>query len=450
MGTLLIRVKDIFRRICKIPLVKDASTYTIINILEKGIPFLILPIISRIINQEEMGVWMLFQSIYLVLLPLLSFNLNQTVLINYYQLSELELKNYLKQLYFYGSVLFVCSLLLVGLFGDLWADFIGFSKYWQILFCVTVFFEQIFTLYVNLLRMEKHPVSYGKLIISYTLFQNVLSLFLVMALNLGWMGLIYGKMFSLLVFFYICIVCLKKKSLLGFSFHVDEFVLKDVWKISFPSMLHQLGTWAANSANRLLINFIIGKAATGSYGIAASFSLIVGVLQDALNKAYVPFLYEILPSYQDKASKARLVNIGKLYYVIIILLSIFFASVGYFSIGMLFGPDYANIRSLVIPLVLAVTFSGLYKIHVNYIFFSKKVIKITIVTFTTGALNCLLSWFMIKEYGVYGAAYSFLIVNIITYIWIFGIANKMYPLNWFSFTKNDKNVFLGGKNNKMF
>lgn len=422
------KIQKVVFNILKTPIAKDASIYTIINILEKGIPFLILPIISRYISKEDMGLWMLFQSVYLVLLPLMSLNLNSTILINYYQLNVDDLKSYLKQIYFYSTVLFAFSLLMTFSFGSYWADVVGFSKGWQLLFCFTIYFEQLFSLYANLLRMNKQSVNYGKLIVSYSLFQNILSLLLVLFTDLGWKGLIYGKSVSLFVFFWICIYRLREQKLLGFSYQINKVVLKDVCRISLPTSIHQIGAWAGNSINRLIVNFLIGKAATGSYGIAATFSVIVGVIQDALNKAYVPFLYETLVDFGNDSAKSKLRKVGVLYYILIILLSALFAVTGYFSIGFIFGESYVESRGIVIPLVFAMAFNGMYKIHANYIFFSKQVIKITTVTLVTGVLNCVLSWFMIKYYSIWGAAYAFLIVNIITYVWVFIIANKMYPI----------------------
>ena len=42
-------------------LLRDTASYSIINILDKAIPFLIMPIISRVLTKEDMGYYSLYQ-----------------------------------------------------------------------------------------------------------------------------------------------------------------------------------------------------------------------------------------------------------------------------------------------------------------------------------------------------------------------------------------------------
>ena len=42
---------------------KDSLLYTFFNFFERGIPFLILPVITRVIEIEQVGYYILFQTI---------------------------------------------------------------------------------------------------------------------------------------------------------------------------------------------------------------------------------------------------------------------------------------------------------------------------------------------------------------------------------------------------
>ena len=62
----------LYYKISKSRLAKDSFSYTIYNIIEKAIPFLILPIITRTLSKEDVGLYILFQALIEVLIPIMT------------------------------------------------------------------------------------------------------------------------------------------------------------------------------------------------------------------------------------------------------------------------------------------------------------------------------------------------------------------------------------------
>ena len=109
-----------------------------------------------------------------------------------------------------------------------------------------------------------------------------------------------------------------------------------------------------------------------------------------------------------------------------------------FFVGFLFGDEYLSTREFLFPLVLASMLKGFYKLHVNYIMFTKKTLNVTKITLSTGVLNLGLSYYLVSSFGIMGAAYALLLVNALQYISAFYIGNKLIPMPWFYFLNNWK------------
>ena len=54
----------------------DSSIYFLVNIINKAIPFLLLPIIIRLLNAEDFGKYSLFLTIEGLLIPIITLNLS--------------------------------------------------------------------------------------------------------------------------------------------------------------------------------------------------------------------------------------------------------------------------------------------------------------------------------------------------------------------------------------
>jgi len=409
--------------------------YALINIFDKSIPFIIIPILTRIISKEEMGNYTLYQALFQILIPILTMSFDSAILINFYKLKKQAFNKYFSTgiiltIFFYFSIAtlgFVFSGVLSRLFAlpVLWI---------QVTMAIVLlqFFSQLIK---NLWRAEEKPIKYGSYSIPLTLSKNLLGLFFVLYLNYSWEGIILGHFCGQFIFSIIAIIYFIKNKYLQSTF--QKVYIKDLFKISFPISIHRISTWFGTVLNRLIINFFLGKAATGSYGIGAVFSVIVTVIGDAVNQAYVPHLYNKLKTLNSKTEK-HLVKLTYVYYSFYILLFFTIYAIGYFGVGFIFGSAYNDTKSFIFPLILSATVNGLYKIHVNYILFTKKTQIIARISIICGLINVIISYINVKHFGLIGAAYSALIIQIIMYFYTFHYSNKLYPMPWLYIIQSKK------------
>ena len=121
------------------------------------------------------------------------------------------------------------------------------------------------------------------------------------------------------------------------------------------------------------------------------------------------------------------------YNVLLLVSATVVGILGYYFLDIIFGSAYAEGKEIVLLISLAYAFNGMYKMHVNYIFYTKKTYLIFLITMTTGLLNIALSYLFIEMYGLMGGALSLCIINLVGYVVSWYIANRVYPMKWFKF-----------------
>jgi len=419
-------------------LVNDSITYTYFNLIQKTIPFIILPIVARILDKQEFGYYILFQAIIELLFPVMTINIDSAILINYYKLDEKEFRIYFTIALFLFGLLYGIILTTGLFFSGFFANLISFPTFWlRVIFIITLF-KFITKVRQNIWRVKFKLKQYGIYTVCISLFQNLIGLLLIYLTDLSWRGLIIGHLVGYGVFGLLGVFTFYKDELLDFQ--INYIYIKDALRVGFPLCLHKFGLWLGGVANRVLITSILGAAATGSYGIAATFGMMVTLIENSFSKAFVPHLFSKL---KDITEQRKLTTVKLTYFIygFLLVISMLIFILGYYGIEFIFGNKYLNSRDFILPLILVAMFKGFYKLHVNYILFQKKTYAVPAITFTIGILNIIISWVLINRFEILGAAYALLFSTILMYIFSFYVGNKFIPMPWLYFRNNNKQSY---------
>lgn len=398
------------------------------NFFEKSIPFLLLPILTRELSIEDVGLYVLYQTIIEVIMPIMTLNIDNTILLYFYNLSKKQFKDFFAN----GIIVFVSIFLIVlgcfYLFKDPIGEMISFPPKWFVITGLVVFFRFLNQNRQSLWRINYKIKNYSLFTVGLSIVNNLTGLLLVLYSDFGWTGMIVGHLTGHLIFGCFSAFTFYKEGLLKLK---ERIYSKEILKVSYPIALHRLGIWLGSSSNKMIIAGIMGTYATGSYGVGAVFAGVVTITEDAVSKAIIPHIYEKLRK-KDEAENRSIVSLSYKIYILLLGVSISVFFVGTFGMDIIFGEDYGDSKIILLPIIISAYFKGLYKLHVHYIFFTKKTLKVTKITFSTGIFNLILSYFLVVNYGLIGAAYSLLIVNFIQYLLSFYVGNKLMPMPWFN------------------
>lgn len=422
-------IKIFLNKLSTTKLIKHSAYYSFFNIVEKSIPFLILPIITRIFTQEEVGFYILYQAVVSILIPLMTLTTDSSVILSYYKEDKQNFPRYLSNSIFVFLLNFSFYLALLYALSNHIYNLISFPSSWMFVIAGIVFVRYFTQLRQNIWRLKYELKKYGTFTIGISILKNAIGLLLIFKFSFSWEGLIIGHLIGYTVFALISVYTFYIESF--FDFRISTNYIKDSISVGYPLSLHTIGSWLGNAANKFIVTAVIGSAATGNYGIGAAFAAVVTIFEGAINKAFMPHLFDKLNNIQ-KYEKYDIVLTSYYFYLSLIVVSAIVYTVGYYGTGFIFGDNYINTREFMLPLIIAAMLNGFYKLHVNYIMFTKKTLNITTITISTGLMNIILAYFLTINYGIIGTAYSLLIIKLIQYLLTFYVSNKLMPMPWFN------------------
>lgn len=420
-------------KIKKNSFINGAGTYLVSNILNAVIPFILLPILTRYLTPTEYGEVAMFQVMLGALSAFVGVVFVGAASRKYYD-SNLDNESLAE---FIGSCIQLIAIFSIVVFSVLFIFQQQFSEWLSlkpnyVLFAVLVAsFSAIIRIRLGQWQVKKQAVKYGALQISQSLLNMILSLILVVVLLKGAEGRINAQIIVSSVFLAIALYLLKKDNLLKiFTWRKDY--LAEALKFGMPLMPHIAGGFLLTTVDRIVINREIGLAEAGIYMVAVQLTAAVGIVFDAINKAYVPWLFEQLKADQ-LAQKQKIVKLTYAWFILIVLGAMLGFVVGPPLVVFIAGEQYAQAGKVVGWLALGQGFQGMYLMVTNYIFYSKRTGLLSVASIGSGVLNLVLLLVLVRVFGLEGAAIAFAISMGVRFMLTWWIAHKRHPMPWFSF-----------------
>ncbi|MBP7464428.1 MAG: oligosaccharide flippase family protein, partial [Bacteroidales bacterium] len=210
---------------------------------------------------------------------------------------------------------------------------------------------------------------------------------------------------------------------------INKEYIKDALKFGVPLIPHVIGAIIITYSDRLFITNMVSIAETGLYSVGYNVGMIVYLVQNSFNQAWVPWFYEKLKG--DRHSDKR--NIVKFTYLYYLAMGLMVAAVTLgtpWFFATFLGQSYQNAVQFVFWIALGFGFNGMYKMVVNYIFYLKKTYIISIMTVVTAVINILLNYFFIRSMGAIGAAKATAVSFFIEFVVVWIISSRLYKMPW--------------------
>lgn len=410
--------------------------YLISNIINASIPFALLPFLTRYMSPREYGQVAMFQVLLGILGALVGLNIVGAANRKYYDDDMTLLENR----YFIASCLQIivlsgaCVFGLVFLMRTYLSDMLGLEKSWILLAVMLSVMLCIVQLRLGQWHVRNKSVLYGFL----QVFQGAIIVFFailfVVFYEFGVFGRIAGQVVGVCVGALFSLYFLKKDGLLSF-FIWSPRCLKEALSFGVPLIPHMAGNFLLMSVDRLVVNIEIGLADAGIYAVSAQVVTIMSIIFDALNKAYVPWLFERLKlgRMQDKQ---LIVKCTYAWFGFIALVVVMVYLYGPWLITIVAGEQYSSAGDFIGWLALGQGFMGMYLMVTNYIFYSRKTGMLSLVTMSSGLVNILLLFLFIRIFGLKGAAIAFGVAMGFRFLCTWFVAQRRYPMPWLNFHQN--------------
>lgn len=410
--------------------ISGAGVYLFSNILNAIIPFILIPILTRYLDPAEYGEVAMFQTLLGALGAFVGLVFVGAASRKYYDsdLTEDDLAEFIGacvQISFISSL--VTLLVFFILQGQL-SDWLGLKPVYVLLAVVVGFCSAVIKIRLGQWQVQKKAVKYGFLQISQSFLNLILSLLFVVVFLRGAEGRIDAQVIAAIAFLFIALFLLYKDNLLKITSWRKDYI-KEAIAFGGPLVFHTSGAFLLLTVDRFVINKELGLAEVGIYMVAVQLVSVMNMVFDAINKAYVPYLYECIKR-DDLQEKIKLVrNIYLWFFVIIIVVAIAFA-IGPWFIVLFAGEKYAAAGKVIGLLALGQGFKGMYLMVTNFIFYSKKTKITAYITISVGLINLGLLVFLVRGYGIVGAASANAVSMMLFFIVTWYFATKLVNMPW--------------------
>lgn len=411
--------KDIF---------KNFVIFGFTDVLNKLIPFLLLPVLTRFLTTDDYGIIASFNSLDAILIILIGLSVNGAVVVNYYKLSPDELRIYVGNTIY---LLLISSLIVIGLvliFGDYFEVLIKLPKKWIYLSICIAFCYFISQINLSLFMVEQKAVSFGIYNILNTILKIGISVFLVVQMGMNWEGNAYGILIGSIIMAVVSLITIVKRNYIKLSFCKKYFV--DALNFGIPLIPHQIGYWFRKGGIIFLLVYIVGKSEAGLFDVANKFVLIISLAVASFYKVYQPYLYKILSSNPNSEAKLKLVKYSYLFMISMLMMAILLTIISPWLIDLMTNESFHQSYIFIWNLSLAASFQGMNLVIVGYIFYEKKTKFLALNTLLFAIVQIILTYLLVPLRGTIGAAEAATISFFLSFLstWIY--SNKIYRMPW--------------------
>lgn len=378
---------------------KSGIWYTVSNFISKGAVFITMPIFTRLMSQQEFGLFSNFSSWLSILSVIATFELFTSLSLAKYDFNN-NIDDYISSNLLLGTCITGIFYGIGLCFKQPLLDFLSFSELeFHILFIYCLVCPAIEMFQIKSRIYYKYKSSVIISLIS-VITSTLVSLLLVIILDNKYLGRYIG---------YICpLIALNVIIYVSFLIKGHKIKIK-YWKyaliISFPLVWHSLAGTILNSSDRVMITQFINADATALYSVAHTCTAAVSLLWNSMNAAWSPWAYDQMEAENYSALKKA----SRPYVLFFGLLVICFLLVAPELLWILGGDGYLSAIYVIPPLMIAYVFQFVYSLYVNIEFYYKKQILIAIGTVFAAGLNIGLNFIFIPKFGYVAAAYTTLI-----------------------------------------
>lgn len=188
-----------------------------------------------------------------------------------------------------------------------------------------------------------------------------------------------------------------------------KFFSKKYWiyglKFNIPLVPHYLSQTVLNSADRIMINNMVGFDESGIYSLAYSIAQIMTMFNSALMQTIEPWLYKKIRDNQVTEIK----KVAYPSFVLVAVVNLLLILCAPEVIAIFAPKSYYDAIWVIPPVAMSVFFQFTYTFFAVFEFYYEKTQYITLATVIGALLNILLNYIFIGKYGYYAAGYTTLI-----------------------------------------
>lgn len=418
-------------------ILRDSVFYVLSTGISKGLPFLLLPVLTRFLSVEEFGILGVATVLVGVLAIVVGFNPSLFVIARFYQTARNVLGQYIFNILLI-SIACCGAIAIIGsfLFSEKLADY-GIS---QMMFMV-ILLVSLGRVFVSLgqavLQMEKRAVEYLGISLLFAIPMFALIYTWIVVYGQGWEAVLVSELLVVTAIAVVVILFLLRSNYLTRGFRLN--LAKEFLHFSLPLLPHALALWVISFIDRLFLAEMTDIKTVGLYSTAYMLGLGMSLLHESIQRAWQPYFFEYLALNRPELDR-RIVKYTWLYYLGTLILFFFYVEALRLLLPILVGEDYLPAMVYVPLVVLGYSVLGMYRVVAGYLHFHGRTISLAMATVFSAVVNIVMNFVLIPINGALGAAQATLIAFIVLFLTVKIIVITSFDMPWISAFRIGRNA----------
>ena len=402
------------------------SFYAFVQIIQSVISFFLLPIITRLLPPDQMGIYATCLTFSLLINVLYFLGITEAIYFNLLN-KDSGSKNIIPTTLLFEIIMIVFGLIISSTL----YFFLGKTTILNIPYFPHIYFTILFSLLYVLLCTYNMILQATDQLKKYTLFNliifiliNTIAMTLMIIFNLKAMSFIYSYFFVYLIAgIYIIFHIISK---FGLSF--DRNILLSAVKFSGPLIPHNMAHWVRGNMDKIFLTSLASPSHTGFYQVALFFGSFLQLGMEGFRLINNPRFFNMFPDHSSR--EKQLVSILPVSVGFFSIIALFMSLFSYDIVFYLFDKSYLGSYIYVPIILISLLYFLIYLNIVNVLFYYSKTSTISITSSSVAIIQILLCYYLVKQYDILGACFSVLFSNILFVIAIYCLCRKTIPMRW--------------------
>ena len=274
-------------------------------------------------------------------------------------------------------------------------------------------------------RIERRARSWFNYSLLNVVLTTVLTLYLVVVLDKGALGLLVGNFTGTAIVYAVLLVA--RRHTVGVR-RFDRPVLRDLLTYSLPLMPANIALWALNLADRIQVQRLAGHTELGAYSVAARVAVPVLVLMGAFQTAWAPFAHAVRGQEGDDEAKRTYASVLSYWSAVMGwgLVAVSLLAPPY--IGYLMPASTQGAAPVVSLLGAGIVLYGGYLIVNIGVTISRRTMMTPVIATIAAVVNLGLNFWFIPRWGIVGAGLT-TVIGYALLLWLGWLnAQRSYPV----------------------
>ena len=398
----------------------DFRNYLTADIVTKGLAFISIPVLTRLLSPADYGIVSIFLSYVGIFAVLFSLNAHGSVGRYFYE-KKADFSE------FFGSSIsltIVCLSLTLSIFlffADKLSLWLGLPQILLYLLFPGVLYGIIHSFFRNIYIHSRESKKVATVKITYAYLYFALSVVIILLLDDDlYLGPILASVLTSVGLSIWLAIFLKPYFKPAFKKQHVLYILS----YSVPQIPYILSSIILAQFDRLMINSYIGNTEAGLYSFAYNIGMLTHMVSESLFQAWMPDWFK----YMDQENYVKRDKDIKKIIRIILLVSMFLMVFGENVAKFLADKSFLASTNLIPLIIIGHVFLMIFRVYGDYPQYVKKTYWLVVMFFASAGLNIILNAIFIPRYGYVAGAYTTVISYFLLAILGFSVAKYILKI----------------------